>query len=261
MPHLKRFSAVFMLFTVAIRAGATPVAVSQLQTDLSAATISFTYGTDGGVATKIGNANPDNYAQVSTGETSAEEEKQFDGTAAASVSNASAAAKSKNGATWNYASATGNENVTTAYSKTSSYIIYHLVNVTSISLSVDAVASLDLSAGNPDEEAFGYWDAYLEMFSDGIFSVNCDSSSVNDVYYGDPSVSEDNQKKSLSLFFDGFESPFTGDVTIHTLNQTYVDVHTLEAPESVPEPASLGLFAVGMVMIGFARRFRSTKTK
>jgi hypothetical protein len=260
MTHCRRFCAVFILGIFAIQAGATPIALSRLQTDLSTATISFTYADEKtGSATKNEYPpSPDNYVQVSAEGASTEDNIQSDGSVSSSLSNATATAESQNGASLDYAFTTGNQNVSTAYSTTSSYISFHLEGVTSISLSLDAIASLNLSADDPNEAAFGYWDAYLEMYSD-VFSVNYGTSSGNEVFYGDNPVSDDNQKISLSLFFDGFESPFHGDVIIHTLNQTFAEVDTW-APVAVPEPLGIWLMlidVVALVGVGCFRRIKA----
>jgi hypothetical protein len=266
MTHLKQISAGCILFSFSIHVWATPIAVSRIQADLSKATLSFTFDNETGAATQT--QSPQSYSDLhveNNGNDIQTPHLDGDGSISATSAGAVASAHSSNGASLNIVSATGDQGLAYANSVTSTYLAYQVDNLSALVLSIPVTASLDLSTQTLEDDAYASWEDDIDLFKrdplsgnlvEFAFSFSTLAFSDMEVFAGDHFSSGSNTV-ALPYSFN-FDSPFSGELVIQNIATAHGEAFVAPSA-SVPEPAPLGLWVMGMAAVGFARLFRKVK--
>jgi hypothetical protein len=261
MKHFKIFGTLSVLFFLWFHAAADPIAVSQVSCDLSSATILFEYDETGGATLLERWATPEPYGNLHIDIDGIQVENQDlngNGTIAAAHDGASASAEANGGFIKGDASAGTALGVATSHSTVSSYLAYELVNVSSLSLSMDIEGVLNLLSANPGESAFGYVDADFGFYTyDGasLYAVHDIPIFSREAADGD-FFNSGSILRTLSLSYD-FSSPYSGTLIIQNIAQAYAQAEATKITP-VPEPSAAGFILMGIALLAIVGRYRKS---
>jgi hypothetical protein len=255
----QKFFGVFCILSVCyIPVGSTPVAISKLTADLSKANINVNQG--GSLTFQNYDEPLVSYMLNRSGmeviEFPASNFPTGEDDLSASIPGASIYAQSSNGSSISEASASVSEGFAGAVSAVESYVFYKAENVSSLNLSLDVNALMQLSTETVDEFASGQWNIYLDLFYDKngvsqLLSSDFYSDLINVSGLDNLSV---NENHTLNVSYE-FTTPYDGLLKLQStlLVDAYAEVST---PVSVPEPSKIALMIFGLIVLLPLIKFR-----
>jgi hypothetical protein len=253
MIQLKR-TFVCMLPLLAVQAGSTPIATSQIVNNLPSAMAVFEYGVGGGSAVNSG-AISTSYLRLETEEIAPRETFfEGDGIALDNVTGVFAIAESNNVTVLNRAQTSPFQGAANSTSSTATRLYYNVENVQTVTFTLDMTTSVDLLTEASDESAYGFVEQYLDLYWFDKISGRYTALDGDYFFFEWEVVDGDSYTETashqLNLLYDFDNTPFTGQLLFEGTASSYTDA---EAPINVPEPGILSLFILGMGLLAGTR--------
>lgn len=248
----RRLTGVCCLLSLCyVTAGATPIAMAQISSDLNSAAIKFN---DGGSITFIGYETPlmkymfqpppQEPVLVPSGEIS-----WSDAFASATIN-----VESDKGVGLSRAYTSTDDGISYATSITSSYIVYDAVNVSTLDLSLDVSTIMNLTTESVGELSWGQVEDYLDLLYYDEFGKK-QLLGTSYYYQDDFAVDGSNSSRdefhthSISADVIGvLGSAYSGKLVLQSTLIAHTDVDVIKQT-NVPEPTSLSLMIMGLAML------------
>jgi hypothetical protein len=253
------FNVFYFFLTCYVSANSSPIAITSVTSDLEQAKIDLN---EGGSLTATGYEDPlmEYMLQQSGLGLVAELVRDDLSSWTDHLPGASISVFSENGLNESVVSATVSDGTALAFSSVSSYKVFDVQDVSSITFSVDATSIIDLEAESYGDFASSQWffniGLYGDLNADGNAETLLDSkeywSGFFDAFDGNSLNLIDNQKLSISY---NPEAIFNGTLKLQcTLTaDAYVEI---TPPIAVPEPSAANMIVVGLAVLLPLVRFR-----
>lgn len=236
-----------------VMAGATPIAMSQISSDLKSTTIKVN---DGGSADINGYDSPlmSYMLQQSGFENINELAPDGESSWSDALPGAEIYVESVDGAGLSRAYTSVNDGYAIATSVTSSYLVYDAINVSTVDLSLDVSTILNLTTENVGELSFGQVENYLDLWYYDEFG-NSQLLGTSNYYMDDFAVDGSNSSRDTSHthtisvdVIGALGHAYNGQLVLQSTLIAHTDVDVIKQ-QDVPEPASLSLMVMGLAML------------